>query len=248
MTERGNHFSGGLASLGFFIAVGLLGAAYLAAQALIEIKSGNQTIRVKGYAEKVITSDLAVWNGTYSNQSADLVAAYRKLESDQNKVVEFLHNQGVVDSAIDIKPVTTITQYGRDQKGYQTNDIEGYRLMQTVEVTSENIEQVTKISKESSKLIQEGIGFESNSPSYLYTKLDTLKISLLEVAAMDAKERAKALAENSGSQVGALRSASQGVFQITAPNITEVSDYGISDTSTIEKAVKAVVTMEFAIE
>ena len=248
MTENNSRCERGLSSLGLFIALGFMGAAYLLGNALVEIKSSRQTIRVKGFAEQRIDSDLAVWTGTYGNQSPDLVAAYQRLKADRKKVINFLHGQGVDDSAIDVLPVTTLTQYARDAKGYQTNTIEGYRLSQRVRVTSNDIEQITRISRESGQLIEEGIGFESDAPNYLYTKLNDLKISLLEAATRDAKQRAKALAENSGSTVGALRSASQGVFQITAPNVTEVSDYGISDTSTIEKAVKAVVTMEFAIE
>jgi hypothetical protein len=56
------------------------------------------------------------------------------------------------------------------------------------------------------------------------------------------------LAENSGSRVGRLRSASQGVFQITPRFSTEIEDYGMSDTTTVDKTAKAVVTMEFSIE
>ena len=56
-----------------------------------------------------------------------------------------------------------------------------------------------------------------------------------------------ALASNSGSSVGGLRNAKQGVFQITPLFSTEVSDSGTSDTSTIDKMVKAVVTVQFAI-
>jgi hypothetical protein len=51
----------------------------------------------------------------------------------------------------------------------------------------------------------------------------------------------------SGGKVGGLSSASQGVFQITAVNSTDTSDYGVYDTSTIEKSVKCVVTVEFKI-
>jgi hypothetical protein len=39
-----------------------------------------------------------------------------------------------------------------------------------------------------------------------------------------------------------------GVFQITAPNSHDVRDYGIYDTSTIEKDVTAVVSVSFAAE
>jgi hypothetical protein len=60
--------------------------------------------------------------------------------------------------------------------------------------------------------------------------------------------RAEELAKNSGSEVGKLKYASQGVFQITPVNSTDVSDYGIYDTTTIEKSIKAVVTIEYSIK
>jgi hypothetical protein len=37
------------------------------------------------------------------------------------------------------------------------------------------------------------------------------------------------------------------VFQITAPHSTETADYGSYDTNTVEKIVKAVVTVEYAV-
>ena len=39
-----------------------------------------------------------------------------------------------------------------------------------------------------------------------------------------------------------------GVFQITAPNSTDVSDYGVYDTSTLRKDVTAVVNVAFALK
>ena len=38
-----------------------------------------------------------------------------------------------------------------------------------------------------------------------------------------------------------------GVFQVTSPNSTDVSDYGVYDTSTREKDVTAVVNATFAL-
>jgi hypothetical protein len=45
-----------------------------------------------------------------------------------------------------------------------------------------------------------------------------------------------------------LRSANQGVFQITAPYSTEVSDWGQYDVNSIEKVVKAVVTIDYSVK
>jgi len=67
-------------------------------------------------------------------------------------------------------------------------------------------------------------------------------------ATQNAYNRAGILAKNSKGSVGALSSASQGVFQITPVNSTDVSDEGQYDTSTIDKVVKAVVTLEFHVE
>jgi hypothetical protein len=39
-----------------------------------------------------------------------------------------------------------------------------------------------------------------------------------------------------------------GVFQITAPYSTEVSDYGMYDTSTIDKQITAIVKASFEIK
>jgi uncharacterized protein len=74
-----------------------------------------------------------------------------------------------------------------------------------------------------------------------------VKVRLIGAATKDSLLRAEQFAANSGVTVGPLRSASQGVFQITAPNSTETADYGSYDTSTVEKLVKAVVTVEYAV-
>jgi hypothetical protein len=44
-----------------------------------------------------------------------------------------------------------------------------------------------------------------------------------------------------------MRSSSQGVYQVTPRDSTDVSDYGINDTSSREKDVNAVVSATFAV-
>ena len=75
-----------------------------------------------------------------------------------------------------------------------------------------------------------------------------MKMTLLEKATQNGYDRAQVLAKSSGSKVGTLANASQGVFQIVSYGSTDVSDYGISDTSSIKKNAKAVVSMEYFID
>jgi hypothetical protein len=84
-------------------------------------------------------------------------------------------------------------------------------------------------------------------PQYFYTKLSDMKVDMLADATLNAKKRAEKIAINGGGKIGPLRSTKMGVFQITPVYSNEVSDYGINDTSSLEKKITAVVNVEFYI-
>jgi hypothetical protein len=238
---------GGLFFLGLFLAVAAVLSAFIFSATVKEIRMSNQTVRVKGYAEKRIESDMAVWNGSFISRNSNLEEAYSKLQSDLEKIMKYLEGYGISRKMIDVSSVNTMVRYRRNSQGMFTNDIERYDLEQRIGIRSSDIGMISRISKESTSLIREGIEFISYPPKYYFTGMDAMKIELLGEATRDAFERARQLAENSGSRVGGLASASQGVFQITPLFSTEVQDYGMYDTSTIEKSMKAVVTVEYSI-
>ena len=70
---------------------------------------------------------------------------------------------------------------------------------------------------------------------------------MLAEATSNAKKRAEQMAVSTGNKIGVMRSAKMGVFQITPVNSFDVSDYGLNDTTSLEKKVNAVVNVEFAI-
>ena len=59
--------------------------------------------------------------------------------------------------------------------------------------------------------------------------------------------RAEQIANSTGNSIGTVRSAKMGVMQITAADSNEISDYGLNDTSALEKDITAVVNISFAI-
>src|SRR5437763_1304567 len=56
------------------------------------------------------------------------------------------------------------------------------------------------------------------------------------------------VAHGLGGKLGPMRRTELGVYQITPRDSTEVSDYGINDTTSREKDVNAVVTATFAVK
>jgi hypothetical protein len=247
MEAKDKGITGGLVFLGFFLALGLIASAFLVAGTVEKVKLANQTITVKGFAQKLVTSDVATWSGQITVRAPELVQASEKLEADRQKVLAYFSEYGVEPEELTLSGVVTIPRYRRTQEGRETNEIDHYQLQQTVTLSSKDVRLVAELARSSSRLLGEGVEFFAYAPQYFYSGLEDAKIELLGEATKNASRRAKQLAEGSGGQVGKLRSASQGVFQITRPYSTEVEDYGMYDTTTIEKAIKAVVTIQYTI-
>lgn len=245
--QRGQTTAGFLA-LGIALAVGLVLAAWIVSASLERIKLAGDKITVKGYAEEKVVSDAGTWRAIVSVRAPDLSTAYGKLEKDSVRVREFVASlEGADVSKLLPGTVNTQTLFEFGPGGVQTGRILGYELSRTFEYSSADVKQIGAIAAGSSRLISDGVALNSMPPQYFYNDLNAVKVRLIGAATKDSLLRAQQFAANSGVTVGPLRSASQGVFQITSPNSTETADYGSYDTSTVEKLVKAVVTVEYSV-
>jgi hypothetical protein len=210
----------------------------------IRDRNRNDTISVTGSAKKHITSDYVVWDVSVSSQLPTPQAAAKQLAGWSNRVRSFLGEQGALPGEITVEPISTQVQ---TQNENGSGKITGYNLTRTFEVRSPRVQQIAELIDKSSALLNEGVPIAAQPPQYVYTKLPQLRPSLLADATRDALERAKVLVGATGGHLGKLRSVDVGVFQVTSPNSTEVSDYGVYDTSTVDKDVTAVVNVSFAL-
>lgn len=219
----------------------------LARKSFERVKMDGQTVTVKGYAELPITSDHAEWSTRIVERDADLTKAYTNLENKRERLLDYLNQHGFPTSQVTLGPVDISELRTRDAKGNYTNNIEYFVLRQRFSIASNDVQRIAGAARGAGDLIRDGINLDSSSPSYLYTKLDEKKLEMLEQATANARERAQLLVGGSGTTLGPMRSASQGVFQITSAFSNEVSSGGYNDTSSLEKVVKAVVTVEYNI-
>ena len=107
--------------------------------------------------------------------------------------------------------------------------------------------KVRTISDRVGSLVGEGVPLQINPPAYTFTKLAEKRVDMLAKATGDARRRARAIAREAGSGIGAITRADTGTFQITEPNSTRVSNAGSYDTSTIEKDITAVMGVTFRV-
>lgn len=235
--------------LGICFVIATIVSTVIFSKGLLQIKKfSGEVISVTGSAEKKIESDYIVWHSSFSRREPRLKESYANIQEDLKKVKSYLISKGIKEDEIVVAQIDTKVVYKKNEKGNDTNEIEGYLLSQGIEVKSNDVKRIDEISRQSTELINQDIQFISQAPEYFYTKLADLKIEMLSKATEDAKQRAVSMAKSTGNHVGAIRSAKMGVFQITPVTSTDVSWYGENDTSSFEKKVMAVVTASFAIE
>lgn len=215
-----------LTAIIFSIAIVL--AAYFLGNAYVERAQPVGIIHVTGSGSSNFTSDLIVWEGTFSRFDTDLQKAYEGLNSDKAIVKSYLVGKGIDPESIIFNSVQT---QERTKNQYQNGNFTGsifigYDLIQSVKIESNHVELVEKVSREITELLNKGVQFNSTPPRYYYTKLADLKIEMISQATEDAKLRAERIASNSGGDLGALKSAEMGVFQIIGQNSGEDFTWG----------------------
>jgi hypothetical protein len=206
----------------------------------IRDKNRNDTISVTGSAKKRIVSDYVVWNFSVTSRQPSADTAAKELSDWAGKIRVYLNGEGIKPGEVTVQPISTETV---SRKGR----VASFVLTRSFEIRSPRVKEVTGAADRSSELLAEGIPLQADSPQYVYTRLPTLRPQLLAQATRDARSRARTIVEATGAHLGKLRRVSVGVFQITSPNSTEVEDYGVYDTSTLEKDVTAVVNVTFAL-
>ncbi|NPV13828.1 SIMPL domain-containing protein [candidate division WOR-3 bacterium] len=205
-------------------------------------RKAEKTIRVIGYASKGFESDIVKWTLTVTSNTSlnDVTSGYRKLKEQVNSLIEALGKKGLESKEVTVQPpsVSPIWEDGR-----QT----GYAIRQSLFIITKNVSRVESLASDPDFIYEKGILLENSVLEYNYTKIDELKKELLAAATKDAISRAQEIARSAGARIGKITSARQGVFQITEPYSTEVSDYGIYSTATKNKDIRVTVTVTFAI-
>lgn len=242
-SERNNYWL----NAGVALAIGLVLSSIIFGWFYSKTKRGDEAITVTGSAKKRISSDLVVWSAGVSSQAPQLAEAYRQLADSIPKIKQYLLSKGIPEDQMTVSSISTTTIKRKDSDGNETAEITGYSLGQQIEIRSADVQKIAQVAREATELINQGILIESSAPKYYYTKIGDLKIEMLGEAAKDAKERAERIASSTGNSIGSVRSARMGVLQITAADSTDVSDYGVYDTSTIDKDMTAVVNISFAV-
>ncbi len=240
------------------LCVGLLGGAFILGGALQQIRKGERYVTVKGAAERDVRADLAVWPMKVRVAGNDLAEVGRSLESTRAKVLQFLSEKGFTSDEVSSQELRVSDRQASDYGQGNMKDMLRYVVEATVLLRSKNVDRVQQVSRMTDELVRAGVVLSSKNdwqaagPRFMFTRLDTIKPAMLAEATKSARSAAAQFATDSGSAVGSIRRASQGLFSITnrdqsAPGQGEGGG-GADDQSDPNKRVRVVVTIDYLLE
>lgn len=230
------------------LAVGLLLAGLLIGNGFAKGRDADHFVSVKGVSEREARADLAIWPLGIVAGDNDLSRAHASLLRSLREIKTFLARNQIDTTELTLQQFTVndalTNQYNAGQVTTR------YVIRQTVVVRSTQPERVAAASQRVGELVGAGVVLSSGGeygpggPTYVFTKLNDLKPPMIAEATARAREAAEQFARDARSELGGIRRANQGIFEILPRDQAP----GIFEGNQILKTVRVVSTIEYVLE
>jgi hypothetical protein len=237
--------------LGFLLAIGLIVGGLLLGTRIRDFKRADRYVEVKGLVERTVKSDSATWPISFSEAGDSLPAVFAASEKDKAAAIAFLQAQGFSQQDMTLGSIS-VTDRSTQQFN---NNTHGPRFVveQTITLQSNDVDKVAAANARTADLIRAGVVIQSGQSGsgvvYKFNGLNALKPDMITEATRNARASADRFAADSGSQVGAIRDANQGVFSISAANqgssTGEDAGFDQQADSSLMKKVRVVSTIDY---
>lgn len=202
--------------LGILLCAGLIVLGLEIRYGMTHLKESDRTVTVRGLCEREVNANKVTWPIVSKEVGNDLPAIYERVENTNAMIVKFLQQNGIEESEISINPPAVIDLQA-DRYSYNQN-LYRYNVTNVVVVTSSKVAKVNELIKKQTELLKEGIAVVAGDYQYQtiyeYTDLNNIKPEMIAEATKNAREAADKFAEDSGSKVGRIQTATQGQFSI----------------------------------
>mgnify|MGYP006269464341 CR=1 FL=1 len=227
----------------------LLGSMALAS-GLVRMQRTDREVTVRGVAQRDVQANRATWRVRYSSSNYVLSEALAQVDQDTLKIRKFLADQGFngATTAPGSADISTTSETVDEKPTGRTI----YTVSRTISFTTDNVAGVQKIEANKDRLALQGLVVDSVEASYEYTQLDKIKPEMIGQATKDARAAAETFADDSGSSVGGIRSATQGYFTVARRDETSSTsdEYGSgnSTASSPDQKVRVVTTIVYYLD
>ncbi len=219
-------------------------AGYFIGKGFYKSRMANRYVTVKGLSEKNVKADLASWVISFSATGDYLLAVQEKIDKDRKQVINFLKRNGLQEDEYSPGSLTVTDLLA---KSYRSKDVRSNRFIikGSVSILTDKIGLISSIHEKLGDLVSSGVVLvDSDKASYLFTKLNEIKPAMIAEATENARKAAEQFAKDSGSDVGGIRRANQGIFLI----LPRYGKHSYQESEQIDKKVRVVSTIEYYLE
>lgn len=237
------------------IMIGLALNGIFIGRAVQRFKKEDRSISVKGFSEREVKANLAVWTIKTRITTNDIATGSREVENDKNKITGFLIQKGIKETEIFQQDLKVVDKMARE---YGDNNIGEFRYIieNSIQVRSSNVDTVQAVKRMTDELLKMGVVISNvneymPSVQYLFTGLNTIKPEMLSEATQNARKAALEFTRESNVSLGDLKKASQGLFTIVDRDDFAAGQTGEgygNNVNDIYKKVRVVVNIEFSVE
>lgn len=197
------------------LAVAIALAGWFVGDGLFRARASDRYVTVKGFAEREVPADLALWPIVFSVTADDLGTLQRRVDESRAAIRGFLAETFSEDEISSSAPRIT----DREAQGMLVAGRPGPRYVAEAAVTvrTAKIDAVRDALARSGELVGRGVALIRSyeyATQYLFTRLETIKPEMIAEATRDARRAAEQFAQDSGSRAGAIRNAQQGLFSV----------------------------------
>jgi len=242
MSDKSCSFGFGFACV--FVMIGLIVSGLFIKQGLTAFRTEDRVVTVKGLAERDVEADLAIWTLSTTATGNALNDVQAQSESRQNAIMAYLDYIGFSGQETDVQPLQVQDLLAQ---AYRPDHVDKgrYIMTQRITVRTSDMAKITKGVAELNSLLKQNVTLTNmQPPTYIFTDLNTIKPQMLNEAVKNARESAQEFANESGADVGGIKRAYQGVFQILPRDPVAY----VSEQHQRYKRVRVVSTVDFYIK
>lgn len=228
------------------LAVGLGCAGFLIGNGFASSRTGVRFVEVKGVSEREAKADLALWPLRFVAADNDLARAQVRITDSAEKVRAFLAKHGIDSDHTEVQQYNVVDTQANPYGGRDA--AARFILQQTVMVRSEDPNVVFEANQKVSELVSAGVVLMASGgemggggPTYLFTKLNSIKPAMIAQATASARQSAEQFAKDSGASLGSIRQATQGYFEILPRDQAP----GVEQAQQRQKIVRVVTTVQY---
>jgi uncharacterized protein len=227
------------------LALGLALAGWFVGHGFERGRAADRYVTVKGLSEREVGADVALWNLRTTAADNSLEKAQGRIQSSIEAIRGFLEKRGVPAGDTRLTGLEVTDALANPWRQGGPVDFR-YVVTQGILVRSDHPDVLFEASQHVGDLVQAGVvlaggGGPGGGPTFLFTKLNDLKPAMIAEATASARAAAEKFAKDSGSTLGGIRQANQGVFVILPRDQIP----GAQEESQMQKTVRVVTTVEY---